>query len=671
MPPFRRRWYFQRNYYRRRPWRPRRRRPWHRRRRPRKTIFRKFRRRRWVRKNFFKKKLKKIKLAQWQPNTIKNCSIKGYKCLFWAGPSRASNNYAQYQETFINPHQPGGGGWSYLIFNLAALWEEHQKCRNWWTKGNQGLPLTRYMGCKFKFFRDLYTSYAVHYSLCYPMLDAPLVHANSSPFHTILTKRRFIVPSMLHKPKGKRYIKKHFKPPSQLLNKWYFQQDLCTTGLLLLQTTAVDLDHFYLPTKAINNNISIYTLNPKIFQHNGYQQILTNGYSPKTNYYLYINNTHEIQVKVKQLTYLGKPGPFTLGTSYENTPQQDQQNYTNLDKYWGNPFHPDVLEKNKDIYVSTVQPREIFNTSNLNNTAGDTTSKLVKVTEDFILELRYNPDRDTGQDNVAYLITNTKDTNFNIPNDDNIVIQGFPLYILLWSWLDWQKKLAYIHNIDQTYQLIIKTKFTEPKVDYIIPIDYNFTQGIGPYGLPQTEWNTTTKTTWYPKCAHQLVTIDNICMCGPATPKYNDRKNIQAHCFYNFKFKWGGCPAPMVNLTNPCLQPKYPMPGTVIQGLQIQNPAYPPQLELHQFDERQSQLTKKCLKRIQDYTETEQTIQCVTGPTIPPTTTKRQRLQKALQTSESETEEETETLQQQLNKLRNRQILLKQSILQLMKPDIE
>lgn len=672
MPPFRRRYYWRRyrnGTYSRKP-RQRFRR--FRYRRPRRTFQRRWRRRQqWVRKFkrlFRYRKRKKIRIDQWQPKSIRKCKIKGYKCLFQAGPNRDSNNYAQYYESFSNPHQPSGGGWSLMIFTLENLYEEHLKVRNWWTAGNKGLPLTRYKGCKFKFFRDEYTDYIVVYSLCYPMLDAPLVHANSSPYNTLISRHRIIVPSKHTKPRGKPYIKKWFRPPSQFKSKWYFTQDICKTGLLLLTTIATDLNYFYIPPQAINNNISIFTLNSKTFQDNGFiNPPETTGYSIGNSTYLYAAVTQEHPPKVKDLSFLGRPGPYTLGEAYNG-----QQNYLQTKTKWGNPFHPDVLNLSIPVYKSNVQPGAILTEANKDKLASQTTN-LVEVIEPLVLELRYNPDRDTGQDNVAYLVSIQRQLSntdgFKEPDDPNVKITGFPLHVLLWGWLDWQKKLQYLHNIDTSYMLVLKSKFTNPEVKYILPIDHSFLEGKGPYNLPKEELNTHTLTSWWPKVAHQLVTNNNICNSGPATCKYTHTKCIQAHCQYQFNFNRGGCPAPMVELTNPCLQPKFPVPDTQLQRLQIQNPTFAPQLELHDFDERNEQLTKKCLKRIRDYTETEQTIFSITGTTTPGLQTKRQRIQEEIQTSSKEKEKETPF--QQLQQLRDHQRILQRAILQLMKPNIE
>lgn len=556
-----------------------------------------------------------------------------------------------------------------LIFSLDALWEEHLLDRNWWTKGNKGLPLVRYNGCTFKFYREEETDYAVTYRLCYPMLDSKYEHANASPYNTLLAKHRIIVPSKKHKPYGKPYVKKRFRPPSQLYNKWYFQSDLCKTGLIMMTATSISLDHFYLSPYAYSNNISIWTLNPKTFQHNGFIHPDTNGYSPKVNLYLYcIPRPQTAQpYTIGDLSYLGKPGKYDLGTPYNNR----NDNYTSSPDLWGNPFHPQVLNLDIPVYKSTLQPSAILTQTNSTKKIHENTTLLTEVTEPLIKEIRYNPDADTGDNTSIYLFSIERNTTpeFPVPQDNNVKIEGFPLYLGLWGWLDWQKKLAYLHNIDSSYVVVIRTPYTEPKESYIIPIDKNFLEGKGPYGIPHTELNYYSLNSWWPKVAHQMVTIDTICASGPATNKYEKVKAIQAHCEYKFHFRWGGCPAPMVDLTNPCLQPKYAVPDTMLQRLQVQDPKFKPELELHDFDERHKTITSKCIERIRTHTETEQTLMSITGVSNPPIQTTKQKIQEEIQTCQEEKEDQT--LQQQLHNLKQQQRLIKHAILKLMSPNIE
>lgn len=670
MPPFRR-WYWGRRQTNRSR-RPRRFR--FRRRRPRRTLYRRYRtRRRWVRKRKFyksKRKLKYLKINQWQPKVIRKCHITGYKCLFWAGLNRDSNNYAQYQQSYTHPTQPGGGGWSMIVFSLEALWEEHQLDRNWFTVGNKGLPLVRYQGCNFKFFREEYTDYVVQYTLCYPMIDGKFMHANASPYQMLLHKHRIIVPSKRTKPFGKPYIKKRFRPPGQIFNKWYFSADFCKTGLIMLTTTAVSLSSFYISPYSASNNISIHVLNPKTWQNDGWiHPSETTGYQPKDNLYLYCIPPRQKDTKGKNLTYLGNPGRYTYGTPYADLTSSEQTNYETNKLYWGNPFHPDVLTQSIRVYKSTQQPTAILASANREKDVS-TIDNLTLVTEPLILELRYNPDADTGSDTYIYVqsIERPYKKQFPIPEDPNLKITGFPLYLGYWGWLDWQKKLNYIHNVDTSYITVFRSPYTEPKVDYAIPIDQNFLQGKGPYGIPHEDLNSYSLTSWWPKIAHQMVTVNQICNCGPGTAKYEKTKSLQAHCHYKFRFKWGGCPAPMVDLTNPCLQPKYSVPSTIVQRLQVQDPKLPPELELHDFDERHETITQKAIERLKSYT-TEQTLSTITGHGNPPTKTKRQRLQEEIEASQEEKEEPT--IQLQLNKLQRHQQQLKRALLKLMSENIE
>lgn len=88
-------------------------------------------------------------------------------------------------------------------------------------------------------------------------------------------------------------------------------------------------------------------------------------------------------------------------------------------------------------------------------------------------------------------------------------------------------------------------------------------------------------------------------MSGPATPKTTS-KNIEAHMFYNFHFKWGGCPAPMQDIYDPCSQTKYPIPNTFLQGPEITHPETSKFTEIYDFDERRQTLTKKAAKRLSE-----------------------------------------------------------------------
>lgn len=130
-------------------------------------------------------------------------------CLLQCGPNRIENNWTQYMNSYVPEENDGGGGWSQLKFSLGSLYEERQLVRNYWTKSNVGLPLVRYTGAVFKFYRTLDTDYIVHYRNCLPMLDTEMQHTNAQPSAMLLYKHKIIVPSFKSEPhKRKPYIKK-------------------------------------------------------------------------------------------------------------------------------------------------------------------------------------------------------------------------------------------------------------------------------------------------------------------------------------------------------------------------------------------------------------------------------------------------------------------------------
>lgn len=67
---------------------------------------------------------------------------------------------------------------------------------------------------------------------------------------------------------------------------------------------------------------------------------------------------------------------------------------------------------------------------------------------------------------------------------------------------------------------------------------------------------------------------------------------------YTFYFKFGGCPAPMQNIKDPCEQPKFPIPSDQLQTIQVIDPATDKQSMLHDFDERRHTITETAAKRI-------------------------------------------------------------------------
>nr|UGV36923.1 MAG: ORF1 [TTV-like mini virus] len=650
----RRRW----NYYRpkrwtrRRPrfWRPKRfirwRRPLHRRRyRVRKRLNR-------------KKKLKYLLLKEFQPKKINKCKIKGIITVFQCGPHRLHREWTNYMTSFYPPVNEGGGGWSQIKFSLEALYEQYELLHCTWTKSNVLMPLCRYTGCKIQFYRANNVDYISHYTVCYPMLVTKLQHTNAQPSLMLKYSKKIIVPSLKRKPKGKLYITKRIRLPEMFQNKWYFQVDIYKTPLLLLTTTATDLDRWTLNPQAVSNNISIQTINTDFFEsHNYIQYGLGPGYwGPKPNYYLYgtDNGSYE-QSTVADLIFFGQTRTYTLGNPINQTSWKDYSNPNKQRENFGNPFHEHFLHKTVGAYISNSPPNQIFNADTIprNTKLKDLSTHhitLAPITQDLITEVRYNPERDKGENKIWLVKTSDNIYGWHEPAEEDLKYEGFPLWAMLWGYIDWHHKYKKYPKIEEEYILVISTKYTWPQYKTIVPIDITFTHGESPWQNETHVRFPSDSQEWHPKVKFQERQIENICETGPGTAK-TSATSIEAHIKYCFYFKWGGCPNELENITDPGQQPHFPVPNNELQGPEIQDPNTDYTTELWPWDIRREMLTKRAAERIKKDSKTETSF--TTGSKLGATTATTTTTNKIpTQIQETQEETETQTQQQQLLNLR-------------------
>nr|UGV42271.1 MAG: ORF1 [TTV-like mini virus] len=659
MPP-----YWKRYYYRRNPFRFRNRR--FRTRRPRKTFRRRWSRRKRhrrtykvKRKRFYKKRLK-LTVQQFQPTSIRKCKIIGTKCLLQGSPLRCNFNYAQYANSTVPEHKPGGGGWSLMIFTLDSLYDDWLKLQNIWTESNAGLPLIRYTGCTFKFYQTEDLDYIVYYERCWPMVDTEHTHANASPTGMFLRKHKITVPSRRTQKNRKPYKKVKIKAPSQMQTHWYFQQDLCKIPLLMLTTTGVSLTYPFCSPKAKSNNITVRCLNTLLFHIPNFQTFpVTTGYYPKylhfehpeqdTTAYLYAHHTTNPQqsividknsVQTKQLyvlcnTKLNQEGTPTTSSSFQNNAA-----------HWGNPFWHNYLDPDTSyIYISDMSPAELYQ---LKNGADQTKSYHLTLTGPMFYTYRYNPETDKGEKNQVYLVSNSSGNNWNPPSNEKLIFEGFPLYVLLWGWGDWIKKAKLTPDPDENQIVVIKTdQFTGPTQPYYVVLDDDFREGTIMYPTnpeapePPTQWD---NQHWYPKMLFQQQTIEKICVSGPGCPRMPNNNYMQVYCKYKFYCKFGGCPKVLPKAYNPCSQPKWTTPDNIPSGFTITNPNTCPQSEIFAWDWYNDYITEECIERIKHHTETNPTTLSISDSKNNPKT-------KTLQEKEEPAPEEKKKLLQQLKLL--------------------
>nr|UHS18414.1 MAG: hypothetical protein [Betatorquevirus sp.] len=674
MAPFRRTYYW-------RNWRwPRRRRNRFYKRRFRSTIQRRKRRRRRVRrKRFFKnkfKKLKRIHIDQWQPSTVKKCQIKGYLCLFQSGKGRFWNNYCLSKESYVPPHTPGGGGWSFQQLSLGNLYTQKCEFMNIWTRSNRSLNLCRYYGTKVTLYREQNVDYVFTWFKETPRTVEKYFFCSHHPLRLLTHNRRVIVPSFQTQPHKRKPFKTIFIPPPPLLkNQWFFQQHLAPFPLVTFLASAVSLTGMFGSRNSINNNALIWNLDTIFFKKPNFQYVRTTepqfGYQPDPQYYLWALPAGKEQFnqnKIADSIYLGNSHLNQAGDHIPST-AASIQNYNKGS--WGNPFW---------WQYTTLQVR-LFQTPASTQTQGhDLNNWLTKknqnlndsweLTKPYINTIRYNPYKDKGDGNEVYFIPNydPKQTDWNPTNDPSIHFSGFPLWMMLWGIEDILNKMGKCPKLDEDWICVIRTKYMFPPEKQYVLLSYNFVHGTGPYDTERENIAPLDEVTWYPKFKFQREALDAIIQTGPAVCRADDVKNIQAKIKYKSFFKFGGNPPPNEIPTDPTTQPITPTPGGFDIQNEIINPATSIQSMLYQWDFRRDYITPKAAERIKTSETYEQSMF-----TDGVQTSTDVHLYKAPETQTEETPETQETtlllqlqqLQQYNLQLQHRFRQLKQSLMDL------
>nr|UGV37344.1 MAG: ORF1 [TTV-like mini virus] len=655
-------------YRYRRPWRPYRRYYWRRR------TSRPFRRRTWRRRKFRvrKRKAKTIKLKEYQPHYIRKVRVNGTYPLFLTTNKRLTNNMCCYLES-IAPHDwPGGGDFSILNFSLLTLYRENLIARNYWTHGNQNMPLIRYQGCYITLYSQPEVDYLFYYTNSYPMQSNRLTYMSTHPQIMIQTKHVKVIRCRRFSKRKKPYKKLYIAPPAQMQNKWYFQHDIATIPLLQTMATVCSLDRTFLHADAQSSTIGFKSIDTTELQNHNFTNQGTQGYLPIHDQRLFGVTEppipHDItKIKIGNLIFLGTTDHNEYGTPIKNIPNGTFEN--RLQKamqqsgYMGNPFHKDWLHHDNWIVKTTKTYQQLILQYNKDDDKLKTQDFSFK--NPLIMDCRYNPFADKGKDNKIYLLKVTggpHSDDLTPPTEPDLIWSDLPLWLLTWGYLDYQKKCGIQSQIDTNSMVVISSPYIQPQKNKLyIPIDQYFITGNSPWETDHLE--PSDHFQWHPKVRYQVDTINNIGSTGPFTVKLPNRISCEAHMKYKFLFKVGGEPAPMSITVDPTDQPKYAIPSNILQPNSLQSPTQPPETFLWNFDQRRGYLTQKAIQRIQKHTETETDVFNITdSSTTVPVTTKKE-----IQTSDSETSEEEETsLENQLLHERRKQRLLRKRINRLL-----
>nr|UGV36515.1 MAG: ORF1 [TTV-like mini virus] len=672
--PYRRRWFPRRRY-------------WPTARRARRA----FRRRRYYRRRVrHKYKLPAITLKQWQPSSIRLCHIKGLECLCLFNEARLAFNSILYKESFVPPGFPGGGGFSVMKFTLENLYDMHQKCTNWWTQSNEDLPLCRYLGCTIKCYSSENVDYIIKYSTSLPATSNKLTYPSTQPSMMLMSSHKRIIPSRKTNPRKKPYTKIRIRPPSKLENKWYFQKDFRTVPLLVLYAAPTNLKQFYINSQRENNNITLNSINTQLITNRDFTQAIWpfKVEGTKTLYmWEYIGpetGSTSDPLKCRHCIPMTDIRHFTQGGSideiYPHNPQNHIADYcSKIQLYMGNPFVPEHREHKQGgkFYMSLFGPQTFatkwkekneINTKIhelIDNTLGGSMT-MTEIHQPLIEKYRYNPFRDTGHTTQMYLLKCNEQTQaataWDPPTNPDIILEGFPLWLNIWGYVDFQIKLGAIQSIETNTMLVVKSEALQPSTKKaLVFIDNDYLNGRSPW---QDTIDPSDIKRWWPQVQYQQQQINEIAKTGPGAPKLYDKTSEQITIKYDFKFKWGGEPARMITVENPSKQIKYPLPSDESKTTSLQSPAQAYESLLYTFDQRHNQLTKQALERITKDWDITDIVSPITEPTgsVPALATYPQETQ-----TETTQKEEKEALLLRLIQQRQQQQQLRLGIINLMK----
>ncbi len=319
------------------------------------------------------------------------------------------------------------------------------------------------------------------------------------------------------------------------------------------------------------------------------------------------------------------------------------------------------------IYHSQKNPIDLFThiksltqkmKTPINNLSGEWS--LTTIVEPLVNTIRYNPYRDTGHNGKCYFLSNNKnETDWNPPNNPDLIIAGFPLWVSVYGFADYIKKTQKQLGLDNEYIFVFTNESTIPKhtLPWVI-LDHNFINATSPYLKERLRSD---ENKWYPQLQFQTKSINDIALCGPGAPKLDGRasEEIKAECTFYFKF--GGCPPKIPTVSDPAQEEIFPIPRNEHQTTSLQNPAMPIEYYVSHFDWRRHELTDRAAKRLKKDYDTEKTLFEITG------TSKEVPVQTQQETDPSSEEEESEkNLLEQLQHHRIKQQRLRQRIQHLL-----
>lgn len=485
---------------------------------------------------------------------------------------------------WTNPKNPAGGGFGCELITLKYLYNEYRYHRNIWTTTNQYYELCRYTGGKITLYRHPETDFVFFYDTMPPFYITKYTYMLCHPQQIMQRKHKKFLLSTASKPNGrtKKIIK--FKPPKQLSTKWMFQEDFSKFGLVTLVAAACNLRYPTLSCCNENNIITLYYISPDFYKESKWAQ--NTGSTPYAPF-----STISHNLKFYYYDSRNQPKDYTMS----NTDVNDYIKSVSYNNGW---FNTRILKSYKI------------------EQAGTTYALLPTGV------LRYNPEIDKGKGNKMWLASALTGT-YNVPRDEDLIFEDYPLWLMLYGYTSFIQQVKKDASYFTAYVLVIKSDALYrvsgiQTTGFYVIVDKDFINGRGPN---DTDPNPLPGNLWYPTLRRQLQAINQIVATGQFIPKYQETKNSTWELIYtyNFYFKWGGAQQPEATAADPSTKGKYDVPDKQQERLQIENPdKQRVNTILRTWDYRRGNITKKALKRMYQYLETDESISTDSESSTPP-----------------------------------------------------
>lgn len=446
--------------------------------------------------------------------------------------------------------------------------------KNIWTFSNKYKDLVRYTGTRFTFFRHPETDFILAYDIQPPFHITKWTYMSIHPQMLLLRKHKKLLLSTATKPNGKLTARFKIRPPKQLVTKWFFQKDFAQYGLVAIAAAACNLRYPWLACCNENLIITLRYLQPQFYHNSAWAQS-TQEYNP----------VYGTQPMKKGLTFnyiLGnQKGTYTM-TNHEI---KDYQTSVDISKGWFQPKILNAYEVKDGSITQALTPCGV---------------------------LRYNPADDDGQGNKLWVV-NTLTYNWKIPTDDDLILEGYPLWLMLYGYTSFLYQVKADKNPFSSSLIVVKSSalqrvFGTDTTGWYPLIDKSFMDGKGP---GNTDPILLHRKYWYPSLYGQRDSISQLVNCGPYVPKYNETKNSTWQCNYKytFYFKWGGHYPPEQEAENPEKKNIYPVPDKQQETISIADPISEKyDTVFKSWDYRRGSLTRTAIKRMQENLQSDESL---------------------------------------------------------------